>query len=337
MSDRNTHEETFENIRDEESLAGLIRQAGARERPDPAAVQKARNAVAAEWRAVISARQRQRARVLRWSAAAGVAVAGLAVWMAAPLVMRPGAATVATLARVSGPVQMDVNGWSPVQAGAAVPAGGELRSADGGRAALRIGAVLVRMDQQSAVEVLAADRIVLKRGAVYIDAGSDGSDSPLVVETPYGEVRHLGTQYETRLTADGLRVRVREGRVQLNGADGAVQGTIGEQLVLLAAGGVRRERVARAGGEWAWIESVSPDYDINDRPLIEFLNWVARETGREVRFDSPGSERLARDLVMRGSVKGMAPSQALAAVLITTELQSSESGEVLRIGLKTGD
>ena len=29
MSDRNTHDETFENIRDEESLAGLIRQAGA--------------------------------------------------------------------------------------------------------------------------------------------------------------------------------------------------------------------------------------------------------------------------------------------------------------------
>jgi hypothetical protein len=61
---------------------------------------------------------------------------------------------------------------------------------------------------------------------------------------------------------------------------------------------------------------------------------VGRELGREIVFATPESESEAERAVLSGSVNGLAPGEALAAVLPTTSLRSSERDGKIEIALQ---
>ena len=323
---------------DERQLAELIRHAGSRVEPPAAMRDAVREAAASEWRAVVASHARRR--TLRWSMTAAAVVAGLAVWLALPLVRAP-AAVVASVIRVNGPVDVGGGlfaGFTLMRSGGAVMAGAEIRADSGGRVALQIAGTSVRLDENSAMTMIAPGRIALKRGAIYVDADPAASAaSPLVIETAFGTVEHLGTQYEARLSDGGVRVRVREGRVRLMGEQRSVESHAGEQVTLLATGDVRREPLARADGEWAWVGEIAPACNIENKSLADFLHWVGRETGREITFSSSASEEEAAHVVLRGSVDGLSPERALAAVLATTRLGYSETPGRVLIDFKAGE
>ncbi|QOJ32285.1 MAG: FecR domain-containing protein [Gammaproteobacteria bacterium] len=324
---------------DDSSLGGLVRQAGARPQPDARLREAVRSVVEVEWRAVVA--QRARRRRQRWTLAAAAAVAGLAVLVVVPRLL-PSGPVLATVARVEGPAGFTAAGWLATRVGARagqpLRAGSDLRTGAGGRLALELGGASLRLDQHSELAIVAADRVELRHGALYLDSGPPGTAaSRLVVATRFGSVEHLGTQYETRVSDQGLRLRVREGQVRLLSGDRVLQGVAGEQVSLGADGTVSREPVSRSGADWAWVHAVAPLYDIQDRPLIEFLGWVSRETGRDLVFDSPAAEQAAREVVLHGSVQGLSPEQALAAVLVTTGLQYSEVPGQLHVRSNSGD
>lgn len=322
---------------DDERLAELIRRGGARAQPAPAARAAAEQAVRAEWRQLVARRRRQQA--TRWSVAVAAAVVvGVAVWVAAPLTQQPGVA-MASVARVSGPVVAGPGGWlaadSALAAGTALAVGDEVRSATGGRAALEIGGASLRLDEQSEIVLVAADRIALRRGAVYVDTGTEAASArSLVIETPVGTVEHLGTQYETRLAGDAVRVTVREGRVRMRGAGPDIDGSAGERLTVQRTGDTARQPVGAADAAWAWVGAIAPGIDIENRPLPEFLRWVGRETGREIGYSSAAAEQAAQAVVLRGSVAGLTPEQALSAVLATTDFDYQQAPGRVLIGLK---
>ena len=166
------------------------------------------------------------------------------------------------------------------------------------------------------------DRVELLRGAIYVDSGRDGATAPLVVVTPYGSVRHVGTQYEVRMLETELSVSVREGRIGLERKDASLQGAAGEQLVVSSGGNVRREVIAADAADWSWIAQVTPPYEIDQRPLVEFLAWAGRELGREVVFATPAAQAEAGQVILRGSVTGLTPDQAVDAVLVSTPLHA---------------
>lgn len=327
---------------DEQKIGTLIRRAGPRMQPDAAARDKARAAVHAEWRAVAAERGAKRRRTVTWAMAAGVAAAGFAVWMSLPL-MQTSAAPVAVIALAKGLVETGgadaEQPWRPAVADGGLSAGSELRTGAASRVALRFGNDLsVRVDENSIVAVAAADRIVLRQGAVYVDAGDEPNRAaPLLVETPFGVVRHLGTQYEARTVDGSVRLRVREGRVAVSTARRTHEGNAGEQLTIGADGAERRAKIGRAGEAWAWVSDVAPAYDIENRSLAGFLRWVGRETGRDVVYASRRSEDEAHVIMLRGSVAGLRPEQALAAVLNTTQLSATQTPETLLIDFRVGN
>jgi len=324
---------------EERRLGSLIRQGGARPRPDARLQAAVRKAVAAEWRAVVAARWRRRQ---RWSVAAVAVFAAVMAGALVPRLVEPGP-VVAAVMRVNGAV--DIEGGRllarPVRAvaGDALHAGSTIRSGAGSRLALEINGIALRLDQDSELVVRAADSVELRHGAVYLDSGAQGGASPpLVIGTRFGSVEHLGTQYETRVSADGLRVRVREGRVQLQRVgQEAVNGQAGEQLMLDSDGVVRRQHIARDGMDWAWVSEIAPAYDIEDRSLFDFLLWVSRETGCELAFGSAAVEQLARDTVLHGSIQGLSPERALSAVLVATSLQHVRTRGSLRVDFRAAD
>lgn len=318
---------------EEEALGGLLREMAPVAEAPAEVRERIRSAVAAEWRALYAtpaAATPARTRAARrWQVPAFALAAGLAVAVIALGVLRqaPSPAPVfATLARVSGPVEAgQAAAWQPAAAGQALAVGQELVTGPRGKAALALGkGVTVRLDADTRVALAGIDRMVIERGAVYLDSGETaGAGQALRIDSRFGSTRHLGTQYEVRVLPAALQVTVREGRVETAPATGRASPQVamaGEQLLVAADGDVARQAVDRRDPRWSWIADVTPPYAIEDRKLADFLAWVCRETGRELTFADPASEAAARAIVLRGSVAGLSPDEALAAVMATTTL-----------------
>ena len=317
---------------DDVDLARLLVATGTRDQPSAAASAQVRAAVEAEWRRYVAVRRRRQ--YSNWAAAAGVAVAALALWMARPLYL-PAAGPVASLARVIGDTQIDTGDgrWTPLAAGSVVKAGAVIRTGGNGRAALTMqDGVQLRLDSVTRVAFNDASKVSLSRGAVYVDSGAEtgAPTAGFVLETPVGSVRHLGTQYEARLADGDLRVGIREGRVEVTGARGTVLGGAGE-LLTVSDDSATRSRLSPTASEWKWVNDVTPPFSIEGRSVDAFLIWAARETGRKVVYSSPAAEHQARIVTLRGTVEGLAPDQAVTAVLATTSLRPAVDGDQITI------
>jgi hypothetical protein len=306
---------------DESDIARLLARTGPRAQASATAASEVRNAVEAEWRRQVDARAARR-RYTGWAVAAGVAVASVGAWLARPLYL-PEPAAVATVARVVGDVSVESSGGQkvPLSAGSVVESGTVLRTGAGGRAALDLASgVQVRLDVGTELAFNDVAEAALSHGAVYVDSGvAAGGDARFVLETPAGDVRHLGTQYSAAFDDGALRVGVREGRVEVSGQRASVIAAAGES-VLIDDGHVTRSALARNAPEWDWAASVVPPFEIEGRTVHEFLAWASRETGHEVAYASPDVEQLANRVTLSGTVEGLPPQQAVEAVLATTSL-----------------
>lgn len=323
------NEKTRSDGMDDRDLERLLGAVGARVQPSAEAMAAARAAVEAEWRATVAARGR-RQRTVTWAAAAGIAVAAVAVWIARPLV-GTGGGPVAAMARVVGDVQRDGGDgrWAPLGATDSITAGSSIRTGADGRAALRLrDGVELRLDSGTVLAFEDSSHARLDAGAVYVDAGvgSGSASAAFSLETPAGDVRHLGTQYEARIADGALRVAIREGRVEIAGHGGKVRGDAGEQLVL-QQGRVVRSRLAPTADEWSWVAAITPPFAVEGRSVDAFLAWVARETGRTIVYATPGVAQRAREVALRGSVEGLTPDEAVVAVLSTTSLRPTLEAE----------
>jgi ferric-dicitrate binding protein FerR (iron transport regulator) len=214
--------------------------------------------------------------------------------------------------------------WHPLQLGNEVQPGARIRTGShGGLALLLDRKQSVRIDQQSELALLSSGHLRLNAGAVYVDSGSQIDVPPVSVETDFGVVREVGTIFEVRSTPDTLRIRVREGQVQLDSSIRAapVAGVAGEELAVDNRGGFVRRTLRPSDPAWRWAEALATASEIDGRPLLQFLSWVARETGRQLQFQEPDVERLARDVVLHGTVRDLAPMDALDLMLSTTDLE----------------
>jgi len=319
----NEHDEST-TTRDEADLGALLRAVGPRPRPPAALEAEVRAAVEAEWHEVTAGLQRRR-RYTGWAAAAGVAAAAIGMWLARPLYL-PEAGPVASVARLEGVVEYRSDRhdeWAPLPAATALREGDELRTGLSGRVALQLASgVQLRLDQSTRVALNDAHHARLRRGGLYVDSGVQGQDDSraLALDTPAGTVRHLGTQYEARVSDGTLRVAVREGLVAIGGDGVGIVGRAGQQ-VTVRGGQATSTSLAANDASWAWIGSVTPPFAIEGRSVDEFLGWAARETGRQVVYASPQAAERARGIVLKGSTEGLTPDDAVSAVMSTTTLQ----------------
>jgi ferric-dicitrate binding protein FerR (iron transport regulator) len=331
------NEEPRTDARDDTDLAALLAAAGPRNLPSPEALASVRAAVEAEWRATVAARQRRR-RFTSWAAAAGVAAASLAVWIAQPL-RSPDGVVVASLTRVVGDVQQNSGDgrWVPLDSAGSLATGTQLRTGTGGQAALRLDdGVELRLDSRTLLVFEEAQQARLAHGAVYVDshAGPGTTPSDFTLATPVGTVRHLGTQYQARIANGDLRVAVREGRVQVGTTAGNVQGVAGEQLTI-SNGHIARAELTANAADWDWLATITPPFSLEGRSVDAFLTWAGRETGRAVVYGSPDAEQQAHEVILSGTLEGLTPDEAVAAVLSTTSLQAALDGDRIRIEAAT--
>jgi ferric-dicitrate binding protein FerR (iron transport regulator) len=314
---------------DDSDIARVLRATGGRADPSEDMKQSVYAAVHAEWRSVIAERKQRRTRRLWLAAAASITVIAVSLILGRALFFSE-PALFADVNRSVGSVQIrDERSESgrDLAATRTLHVGERISTGPDGRLALALpDGVSLRLDHDTNVAFVGADRIDVSSGAVYIDSGtSTPRPGRLHVGTPTGVVRHIGTQYEARIVNGATRIRVREGRVDVEAAQGTRRTLrVGDQIVISRSGIEERGSIAPDSDEWNWVASTAPEFDINGRPVHEFLAWAGRESGLRVVFATPESAAEARRAVLSGSVAGLSPAEAVAAVLPTTSLRSTE-------------
>ena len=299
----------------------LLELAGPRRAPADDHYSRARQAVHTAWHTEV-----QRTRRVR------------AAWMiSVPLT----AAAVLVLTIVSQPAAPAADTIVGHHNGVAIRLGSVLRTEPTMRTALQlVNGIEVRMDVNGEMAFDDVGAIALRRGALFIDTGSaKDSQAALEIRTPFGSVRHIGTRFEVRLidlpskagSHESMRVRVREGLVRLTTTAMSENGERGTELLASADGAIRRAATSLSGPDWDWVTLAATPFDLDGKTLAEFLTWVAREGGWDVRFENEKLEASASTITINGSVEGLTPEEALRSVLATCGLSHRTNGNVVTI------
>jgi ferric-dicitrate binding protein FerR (iron transport regulator) len=310
-------------------VESLIRAAGRRAEPPDEAY---RHVLAAATAALHkkTARRRERLWVV-WAAAASVLALGVTLviqWM-------PGAQCeeLARIERAIGAVERATDDvWQPARESAAVLTKGvKVRTLAGAGAGLRlVGGASLRLAAGTEIMLDEPERLYLRAGTIYLDhRGSVGTGYR--IETPAGVVRDLGTQFELRVEGGSLRLRIREGRVAVDRAGQTVEGSAGEQLELNELGDVVRSAIAATAVTWQWAETLASTPDVDGRPATELIAWVARETGRRLRYEAPAVEQRAATVILHGNIRHLPPLAALDAMIAATDLDYVLDGDAILI------
>ena len=320
-----------------DEISRLIAEAGRRPAPPEQIQESVRAAVEQVWSTAVSQRNfRRRATWLSAAAAVGAIAVGLG-WLA--LQQRSNSQPVAaTLLAARGDVTVTApRDHNVIVAGSRLRAGTTVHTAASGFVLMTVAAVGVRVGPDSALRIGRGGRLQLEQGRIYAETGGGTeSPAPLTVATPFGQVSHLGTQFQVVVKAETMAVSVRSGRVRVRMTGGGVQ-TLqeGQGVEVVSGGAVREFAVTPYGASWAWADAMVPDFPIDGRSLGEFLAWYTHETGLRLVLAGPGTAAVIRRTKLSGSIAGMTPDQALAAVMATTHLEydMSVSGE-LRIRMR---
>jgi ferric-dicitrate binding protein FerR (iron transport regulator) len=202
----------------------------------------------------------------------------------------------------------------------------------GGRAAIALAnGVELRLDANTAITLDTERSISLTGGALYLDSSHRMGPPEAVAIVARGTViRDIGTRYEVRLSDQELRVRVRDGRVEVLSAFGMREADRGAQLSVTSSG-IRSGRASTSGADWDWIVRAIPPPQLEGRPLPEFLAWAEREGGRPIRFADPALERANAATIVYGAIEHLTVEEALDVVLPSCGLARHADGDVITI------
>jgi hypothetical protein len=266
-------------------LGELIKVVGRRNLPPRAHYEQVFAAATQAWQRKLRSQRRRR---LLYAAAATLAGVGIAVgtfvhWT-------PRTSSIGTTVVLRGNAAMLLpweNAWRPLQLGSIVPAGARVRTGAGSGLAIALErGTAVRVKEQSELTMQSAHILRLRIGTVYVDSGRGPSADSVRIETAMGTVRDIGTIFEVHAVSNALRIRVREGRVELE-APGQLErfsSAAGEQLDIDRVGVVRRAVIAPNHSAWLWAEALAAAPEIDGRPLLPFL-------GDDCTFRNPESKR----------------------------------------------
>jgi len=310
-----------------DAVEALLEQAAPRPAPPTRDEQLVRDAVYAEWQSV-TGKHRTRQHIIRFAIAATVILA-VAVSFNAFRVTGVAPVEVATISKDHGSIYLlgdqselrELQDLTTIFAGQTVETGNDsgigLAWGNGGS---------LRVDENTRVEFRSATSVYLVSGRVYFDSqtmaaisGGDGATPGLVIETDYGSVTHLGTQYMTTVDSGTLTVSVREGQVDVNGHYTAYAG---QEMELVGGAQPSVTNISSSSAEWAWVETTAPTLDFSGKSSYDFLKWVGRETGHTVVFDGSEAEQIARSGDLIGSIENLDPR---------TELEIRMRGEDLNV------
>lgn len=325
-------ENNSERADDMNDIGRLIQFAGARETIPSERLEKARHQVGAHWEQVVAEQRRGGARThFRYVAAAAsiiVAIgASFLLWRAVDV--GPAIAT-ASIDRVLGDVMVanEVAGKGDV-------IGEDVLIATGSdsRIALRMaGGQSLRIDTSSQLLVHSSDHVSLRAGGVYVDTDTASNSLPIMISTPFGVARDVGTQFQVRLAESVLMVGVRDGVVEVAQAGQQSLSVSKDRFVELDMNGKKAERVLQTDDpSWDWVETVAPEFDIQGESLHRYLTWYAQQRGVKLVWADDVSKAKAERIELAGSIADTTLHESLLIVQQIAPFEFRIAGDTIWI------
>jgi len=317
--------------REEAEIARLLRAAGPREQlPDD--LKRGWEQVFRAGLAARATRRRRRRRVFTAALVAGIATLALGLWALRPA---DDDAPVIRVSAVTGAIEI---AGQPAIAGRRLIAGTAIETGSDQRIAIAWAGYDLRIDARTQV-VLGIRDVELRRGRIYASDSEHGIGKfQLVVSTPRGEVRDIGTQFTVVVDDSTTMATVRRGAIVLETRTGRVQtraeADAATQVAVDAGGGVTTRQVRPSGSDWEWIYAASPGYAIDGKSVHEFLSWASGESGARLEFTTAAAELYARRTTLHGTSRQTDPGRALATVLEATDLVAAQKDDTLRVSLR---
>ncbi len=308
----------------EQSVAKLLKLSGERDSPSAEGMAHARMAAQASWQRMLG----QNKKILWHRSWLKISFA-FAVGMACLLLISHNTTSITV---VTAHV-VDIEGDVSITPGAVIHAGQQLVTKNG-RIALLLGDSLsLRLDQQTQLRIDDADHISLLQGRIYVDSGGLNARAALCIVTPAGEVRHVGTQFQVHVQGDTTQVRVREGHVQLSLHDTTAHYiAAGEELQVVGSQVVLRRGLPAYGADWEWAAAIVPALDIENRPLAEFLTWLAREHGWQLHYANDSLQQRTHEIRLHGSLERMNSNDLMEHISLITGVSIGSRDGILSVG-----
>lgn len=316
--------ETSDNVAgpDKDVVEALLEKAQPRPAPPDSVEHDIRAAVRAEWQGVSAKRRRRRL-------GAGFAIAAsVTLVLAASIssIRETGIAPVevASIDRSLGTLHIESESSGSRQSvDTTVVLTGQVLTtgADSAAGLSWLNGGSLRVDRNTRIEFVAADKVFLHSGKVYFDSQGAITGSGFMIESAHGVVSHVGTQFMTESSAANLIVSVREGEVNIDGTYHEATAYEGFRVQLSGSAQPAVTNISGIGSEWEWIEAVSPKINVDGMSVFEFLKWVGRETGHAVQFESESAEATARRDTFSGVVD-QDPRTALRMRMMTVDLDA---------------
>lgn len=193
----------------------------------------------------------------------------------------------------------------------------------------------LRMKGSTSLTLLDGERVALTSGQAYYDSRSlfESEPTSIVIETPFGPIQHVGTQFLANVTASGVTISVREGRVTFGDAANNFIINTGESAYIAPPNPPVVTRISSTDDAWSWVTGIAPARDVDGRSTREIIDWVARETGHSVEYLDDQAAAFADRDQLRG-IGDVEPLQALTVIPVATELEFDINSETIRIKLK---
>lgn len=322
----------------ESTIERLIKLAGVRDMPSPEGMERARQAAQESWTRALAGRGSAPVRKSRLTATLGVAlaagIAALAVFVWTSRTAPAAPVLVARIATIVGTASLHAERGEMVARAALPILTGTTLSTREGRVAITFGDSLsLRIDRRTRLRFDSRDQVTLLEGALYVDSGGINAVPALRIETPAGIVRHVGTQFQVQVMGTATRVRVREGRVLLERASGVPTDiAAGDELRVVGDDLRWRRGLPSFGADWEWSAAIAPALEIENRPLAEFLTWMAREHGWQVQYADETLQHRTLDIRLHGSLDSLDSAAMLERVALVTGVKLEARAGVLWVG-----
>jgi len=297
----------------DDSVARLMNLAGLR--PDVSADIEARvyDHVRREWRNSLPVSHTR-----KWAIPLAIAASILLAVSIVRSPVTPDGALVGTVATISSEFGATSAGLT---VGDTVSVGDTLTTRDGQLLNIALpNNTSVRLAENTSLQLDDRYRFTLVTGTVYADSGilaSPGSN--LEIQTGVGVITDIGTQFLVSFVDDELGVAVREGRVDVTAERDTYTTRAGDSLMLLAGSPAVMGKIGATDSAWDWTLDVASDFEVENSSVLNFLEWVSRETGKELIFSSDEIRADAMTTILYGPVSDLKPSEAAVTMLATTK------------------
>lgn len=330
MSDKTVKQD---GVRDEQTLARLLRLAGPSEPVSSAIEDRVYAAVRQEWEASTTrpggervyrsvrrewnktrARARPRLRRMGFGFAMAASILLAVAIFYQPEPAAPVHLPLGTIVKTLGSVPGSLASGQTIHANDEIATG-----SDAGLSILLANGTSLRVDSDTRLELLTPSEMHLLAGRVYADTGDHiYRANGLRIIADEAMVTDVGTQFSVFFTDGALDVAVREGRVDVATDGQELIAVAGERMLVEQDGTVQTQQLEAHDTYWDWATGLAPAYELDNRSLLDFLRWAARETGRELVFEDNELRMAAMRTDLHGSIDDVTPSDAIAAVLATT-------------------